>query len=75
MMDHLTCKRCHRPYVRPFTFTCTFSFRPETIGWEGCADCAYQLQRQLVDLMLKAAQPTKKVQSKLKHLERMEEWQ
>ena len=71
----MTCKRCHRPYVRPFEIKIDFLFRDDTsLEWEGCADCAYQLQRQLVDFMLRAVQPTKKVQSKLKHLERMEEW-
>lgn len=68
-MDHV-CKRCLRPYVRPFGLKVTFTFRETTIDWEGCADCAYHLQRQLVDFMLKAAQPTRKVQAKLRYIER-----
>jgi hypothetical protein len=67
------CKRCLRPYVRPFTVNVAFSFRDAKLDWEGCADCAYHIQRQLVDFMLKVAQPTRKVLAKQRDLERIEQ--
>ena len=61
----MQCKRCLRPYVHPFKVNISFPFCEQTIEWEGCADCAYHIKRQLADFMLKAAMPTKKVQRKL----------
>lgn len=56
----MICKRCLRPYVRQSTINISFSFRETKIDWEGCVDCGYQLQRQLVDFLLKATEPTHK---------------
>lgn len=65
MPDHKTCKRCMRPYVRPFSVDISFPFCETTMTWEGCADCAYSIKRKLVDFMLTATMPPRKIQRKL----------
>lgn len=69
----MICKHCLRPYVNPFTFTISFSFGDNApLEWEGCADCAYHMKRQLVDFVITAAKPTKKALSKQKYIARMD---
>lgn len=70
MTETFTCKRCLRPYVRTFSIKVDFAFCDISLNWDGCADCAYQIKRQLVDFMLKASAPTKKAQSKQRYIER-----
>lgn len=59
------CKRCMRPYVRPFSVIVSFPFCETSLSWEGCADCAYAIKRQAVDFMMRMSEAPRKVQRKL----------
>lgn len=62
------CKLCLRSYVRPFGVHISFPFMETKIDWEGCADCAHAIRRQLVDFMLRVTQPPARITKKIKKL-------